>query len=77
MKALVSILFLLLVVLSTSGACFQSDVTKLCCPSACAVKTSPKWTQADSVLRSCARGIGCKGVDGWTVGMKCDCGKVK
>jgi len=58
-------------------ACFASDVKQLCCHSACGVKNSPKWTQADSVLRSCAREIGCKGVDGWTVGMKCDCQKGK
>jgi len=57
--------------------CLQSDVKQLCCPSACAVKGSPKWTQADGVLRVCAKGIGCKHVDGWTVGMRCDCQKVK
>ena len=55
--------------------CFTSDVQRLCCPSACAVKDSPKWTQANDVLRGCARGIGCKDVEAWTVGMKCECGK--
>ncbi len=53
--------------------CFQSDVKQLCCPSACAVKNSPKWTEANDVLRACAKGIGCKSVDSWTVGMRCDC----
>lgn len=54
--------------------CFASDVRALCCPSACAAKNTPgKWTQADEMLRSCARSIGCKSVESWTVGMRCEC----
>ena len=55
--------------------CFSSDVQKLCCPSACATKDSSKWDKANEVLRGCARGIGCKDVDSWTVGMKCNCSR--
>lgn len=59
--------------------CFVSDVKSLCCPSACAVKRSPKWETADRVLRSCMAGIGCSDSEskGATVGMRCDCGKAK
>ena len=59
--------------------CFTSDVRTLCCPSACAVKKSPKWDQADSVLRACMRGIGCSESDskGATVFMQCNCPKTK
>ena len=55
--------------------CFMSDVQKLCCPSACAVKDSPKWTDANEVLRACMRGIGCSEGDskGASVFMKCNC----
>jgi hypothetical protein len=55
--------------------CFASDVQKLCCPSACATKDSPKWPQANDVLRGCMRGIGCSDSEskGATVGMKCNC----
>jgi hypothetical protein len=75
MKHLISVLWMLLVVLGTSGACFQSDVRQFCCPAACKVKGSSKWYQADQVLRSCAKSIGCKDVDGWTVEMHCSCEK--
>jgi hypothetical protein len=37
--------------------CFASDVRKLCCPSACATKNSPKWPKANEVLRACMRGV--------------------
>ena len=73
MTALTMAALLLGLNLDAVPMCFASDVAKLCCPSACAVKASPKWTQADQVLRSCAKGIGCKDVDGWTVGMRCGC----
>jgi hypothetical protein len=55
--------------------CFSSDIQKFCCPSACAVKNSPKWTQADGVLRGCMKGIHCSDGEsnGATVGMKCNC----
>lgn len=53
--------------------CFSSEVQALCCPSACAVRNSPKWTEADDVLRACAKGIGCKSVDSWSVSMRCNC----
>ena len=55
--------------------CFQSDVRLYCCSSACAVKSSPKWDQADQILRGCMRGIGCSDSEskGATVGMKCSC----
>ncbi len=57
--------------------CFNADVKALCCPGACAVKSSPKWSRANEVLRSCARGLGCKNVDAWTVFMRCDCSRGK
>ena len=72
-----AIIFAMLFTEPPAQMCFASDVAKLCCPSACAVKDSPKWPQANDVLRGCARGIGCKDVDNWTVGMKCQCPKVK
>lgn len=54
--------------------CFQSDVKALCCPSACAAKRDVHlWPRANDVLRGCAKGIGCKSVDSWTVGMRCNC----
>jgi len=55
--------------------CFMSDVKQLCCPSACATKNSPKWTQADQVLLGCMKGIGCSDGESKnaTVGMKCNC----
>lgn len=55
--------------------CFASDVAKLCCPSACAVKKSPKWTQADGALRGCMKSIGCSDGESKsaTVGTKCNC----
>jgi hypothetical protein len=75
MKHVIAFLWMLLVLLSTSGACFQSDVRALCCPSACAVKSSPKWSEADQVLRSCMRGLGCNDSEskGASVAMKCSC----
>ena len=57
--------------------CFASDIKQLCCPSACDVKRSTKWQRANEVLRSCAKGIGCKDSDNWTVGMRCDCARGK
>jgi hypothetical protein len=59
------------------AGCFSSDVKTLCCPSACAVKDSPKWSTANDVLRACMRGIGCSDSDSKnaTVFMKCDCGR--
>jgi hypothetical protein len=54
--------------------CFSSDVQALCCPSACAAKASPRWPEANDVLRGCMRGLGCRtGVDSATVGMRCNC----
>lgn len=57
--------------------CFASDVKQLCCPSACATKGSPKWPQANDVLRACMKGIGCTDSEskGATVGMRCECKK--
>ena len=37
--------------------CFSSDVEQLCCPSACATKNSPKWTQANDVLHACGGSV--------------------
>jgi len=76
MKHVIAFLWMLLVVLSISGACFQSDVHVYCCPSACAVRNSPKWSDADKVLRSCMRSVGCSDSEskGATVGMRCSCG---
>lgn len=59
------------------AGCFASDVRAYCCPSACAVKKSSHWYQANDVLRGCARGLGCKRVDSWTVGMRCNCARGK
>ena len=56
--------------------CFQSDVKKLCCPSACAVKKSKgKMGQGDAVLRACMRGLGCSESESRSadVFMRCDC----
>jgi len=57
--------------------CFASDVKKLCCPSACATKDSPKWPKANEVLQACMRGIGCSDGDSKsaTVFMRCECRK--
>lgn len=82
MKTLIQLLWVLLVLLTEGpalSACFASDVAKLCCPSACAVKNSPKWERANDVLRGCMKGIGCSDSEskGETVGMRCDCQKVK
>jgi len=79
MKTLVSIMWLLLLVTATQGACFQSDVRQMCCPAACAVRNSPKWSDADKVLRACMKGIGCGESESKsaTVPMRCECGKVK
>ena len=41
------------------AACFRSDVKQLCCPSACAVKDSPKWYRANDTLAQCAKSLGC------------------
>ena len=56
--------------------CFSGDVKQLCCPSACATKNSPKWTQANDVLRGCMKGIGCSDGESRnvTVGLECNCG---
>lgn len=70
-------LILLLLILLTSGACFQSDVRQSCCPSACMARSGPHWTEADAILQSCAKAIGCEHVDNWTVFMRCQCPKVK
>ncbi len=55
--------------------CFTSDVKALCCPSACAVKSSPKWPDADKVLQSCMKSIGCTDSEskGRSVTMVCNC----
>ena len=75
MTAFMMAALLLGVDLDASPLCFASDVRKLCCPSACAVKDSPKWTEANDVLRGCMRGIGCRDDDsrGATVAMRCEC----
>lgn len=57
----------------TLSTCFASDVKAYCCPSACAVKKSSHWYQANEVLRGCMRGLGCSSVEGATVYMKCGC----
>jgi len=61
--------------LDAAPMCFSSDVKQLCCPSACATKNSPKWPQANDVLRACMKGIGCGDGESKnaTVGMKCNC----
>jgi hypothetical protein len=55
--------------------CFNSDVKALCCPSACAVKRSLKWSKADETLRACMKGIGCSDSESKsaTVFMRCSC----
>lgn len=59
------------------SVCFASDVAKLCCPSACAVKNSPKWEQTNEVLRECMKGIGSSDGESKdaTVSMRCKCEK--
>lgn len=64
---------LLMLLLEAEPVCWASDVAALCCPAACATKASSKWPQADEVLRSCMRGLGCSRVEGATVGMRCGC----
>lgn len=61
------------------AVCFASDVKQLCCPSACAVKSSLKWAKADEVLRACMRSIGCSDGESKsaTVFSRCNCGRVK
>ncbi len=51
--------FMMAALLEAVPMCFSSDVKQLCCPSACGTKNSPKWTQANDVLRGCMRGLGC------------------
>lgn len=76
MKRLIQILWLLLLLLNTSGACWQSDVAT-CCLAACQVRNGPHWDRADQVLRSCAKASGCSGVDHWTTAERCDCGRAE
>lgn len=64
---------LLILLFEAQPVCWASDVAALCCPTACATKASPRWSQADEVLRSCMRGLGCSRVEGATVGMRCGC----
>ena len=54
------------------ASCFQSDVKALCCPAACAVKSSSHWYQAPAVLRGCMAGLGCDG-KGASVFLVCGC----
>ena len=72
MTPLVMAALLLGLNLDAVPVCFSSDVKALCCPSACAVKNSPKWEQANEVLRGCMRGLGCSDGEsrGATVAMR-------
>lgn len=67
-----AIIFAMLFTEPPTQMCFASDVAKLCCPSACAVRKSPHWTQANETLRACMRSLGCE-ADHATVPMKCNC----
>lgn len=60
-----------------ASSCTMWDVKDICCPSACAAKKSSRWADADRVLQSCMKGLGCSDsdVNGATVFMKCDCPK--
>lgn len=59
-RAAIALLAVLLLLCSWGwGACFQSDVRAMCCPSACAVLRSPRWYDADRTLTACARSLGC------------------
>ncbi len=55
--------------------CFASDVKAYCCPSACAVKSSPHWDKADATLQSCMKSLGCSdsAAKGKTVSFTCTC----
>jgi len=77
MTALALAALLLGLELEPVPVCFASDVKSLCCPSACTVKSSPKWPQADAVLKACMRGIGCSAGESKaaTVFMRCECRK--
>lgn len=56
------------------ASCFDSDVKSYCCPSACAVKKSSHWYQADAVLQQCMQSIGCgEKSSSASVFMKCNC----
>lgn len=75
-----TLVFVMLFAEPAEQVCFASDVTKLCCPTACKVKNdSAHWFDADKVLRGCMRGIGCSDSESKsaTVGMRCDCAKGK
>lgn len=67
-------LLLLLSFIPPSELCFTSDVKAYCCPAACGVKNSPKWYDADKVLRTCMKSLGCGSSDS-TVNMTCNCKK--
>jgi hypothetical protein len=73
---MLTVLIATLFVLESEPMCFSSDVQSLCCPAACATRSGPKWSQADDVLRSCAKGIGCSNSEtkGASVFMRCNCG---
>ena len=77
MTPLVMAAMLLGLSLDAVPMCFSSDVQKLCCPSACATKNSPKWPKANEVLQACMRGIGCSDGEGKsaTIFMRCECSR--
>ena len=69
------ILILLGAVAPAYADCPPWDVRAYCCPAACAVKKSPRWPEADRVLRSCAQVLGCSVEDArdMSVAMTCEC----
>ncbi len=77
MKRLIQVLWMLLLLLNTSGACWQSDV-RTCCESACRIRGA-HYFERDRILRACMRSSGCSDSEtqGATVGMRCDCGGSK
>lgn len=56
-------------------ACFRSDITAICCQSACSAKVKYGYHRANTVLESCSKSIGCAGA--WSVNMMCQCWKGK
>jgi len=70
-----AIIIAMLFTQSPEQVCFASDVSKLCCPSACGAKKSPHWYQADGVLRVSMRGLGCRASESKTanLSMSCNC----
>ena len=69
-RAVITIV-LLLASSTVKASCYQSDVVRYCCPTACAMKKSSHWYQAQQVFDGCRRGLGCDGKR--SINMVCGC----